>query len=911
VVHFSVPKLVHFKIPLTFALDESLAMKRHYQYLLAKTQNSQISSLENGLFDHKNASIIRLHMILGDLHFHDEEYNDSILLYTNASEIFKSNIDNVTKDYEMFIVYVKLLLKLGLAYEKIKDHDHALQIYKYSNDLINSYVDNIKNKSVNLYVDDEALLKRIYKNTPKSNKKLMTENFILLQQPLLSLLYIYEKAIPGGLNEQLLLKALFDFEKITESFSADLHNIFLTIFLRQVANIMFFKNRNLLESFQEKKRSKIQDQKCALNFNSACEACFLYFNNIEMLIGTKTELNLRDKLQCNMDQIGAIKPLMKGIREIYAKADNNYTLINEIAHNLRLLSNCILGCTKYGSSELSKEIIDKLTLIESSFETGKENAVEMESVFEDLIGTMNKNISSLDTSLLLSYWAAVLFRSIGAQREESSQYVSILFVLNRLPTSTYFSVDTENLISRLVKRAIRCYHRAYSHIHRVEIAREKDCFVEKELNDKSMIELGNLTLACDIQEITCLSESIILKNHITNYSRELEDKSEKLADNRFFNSFSLSKMKLNARGPMTLITNRIFEMELKSYYNYSLFRIFGFDPLFKSVYAEYCLKKKYDELLLSNSQVETQIKIDKLLKDLTLKRKEFADSLFVNAKKFSYGALEAFNSFYNKDLTEELTNLSLVNESYHNLFPDKTVPDSEKQYIKMFGKVTVGDFYFNDDNDRMENMNNRCLRYFIEYCITDSIFSLQTAIRHLMILGVSYKYQYSYIANLCYHMGTWCNFLACYMQYLDDLIDEKSKETLEKKAVDMKQNAIYEDSRKIIDELKTIRMDIQNKLLENIGRGNDVLLSPSYYYELSLDYYYKSFRVHQEGDTYKELIQNNHIITGDIDSDIAHFAAGLERFVLSKDDVAKRIGFLHNYNRKSEIYELNAYRFFR
>lgn len=112
-----------------FTLDESLSVKRHYTELL--TYYTRKASTNDKKSYHVIAGI---HHILADLYLSDEEYNKAIFEYQTAIEAMEEEI-HINKEindphYASHILFlIRIMLKLGLTYEKRKTFETAYVTY--------------------------------------------------------------------------------------------------------------------------------------------------------------------------------------------------------------------------------------------------------------------------------------------------------------------------------------------------------------------------------------------------------------------------------------------------------------------------------------------------------------------------------------------------------------------------------------------------------------------------------------------------------------------------------------------------------------------------------------------------------------------------------------------------------------
>ncbi|MEQ8470388.1 MAG: DMT family transporter [Marinoscillum sp.] len=116
-----------------FTLDESKQSKNHYQDKLKELRAvyhnrlSGESKNDDQKFIH---SLSFTNMILGDLEYYDQEYDNAVLYYMDAIQELRYLLDETSKNYIFnAIIYVRNSLKLGLAFEKQNNYDSALMTY--------------------------------------------------------------------------------------------------------------------------------------------------------------------------------------------------------------------------------------------------------------------------------------------------------------------------------------------------------------------------------------------------------------------------------------------------------------------------------------------------------------------------------------------------------------------------------------------------------------------------------------------------------------------------------------------------------------------------------------------------------------------------------------------------------------
>lgn len=107
-----------------FTLDESMSVKRHFEELKNNYRDKQ---------DTKYAQpMAGIYHILADLHEADEEYNEAIFEYQAAIQELKKEDAGANDDphrSSYMLAYIRLMLKLGVAYEKRHTYESAYNTY--------------------------------------------------------------------------------------------------------------------------------------------------------------------------------------------------------------------------------------------------------------------------------------------------------------------------------------------------------------------------------------------------------------------------------------------------------------------------------------------------------------------------------------------------------------------------------------------------------------------------------------------------------------------------------------------------------------------------------------------------------------------------------------------------------------
>ena len=118
-----------------FTLDESLQIKRYYKKRLLDLKRNYVGKdLKDSQHIH---TISFLHMVLGDLHFYDQEYDDATLQYLDAIQLLRTSKGKEISAGNL-VLLTRNMLKLGLTFERKRAYESALTYYGQMDMIINS-----------------------------------------------------------------------------------------------------------------------------------------------------------------------------------------------------------------------------------------------------------------------------------------------------------------------------------------------------------------------------------------------------------------------------------------------------------------------------------------------------------------------------------------------------------------------------------------------------------------------------------------------------------------------------------------------------------------------------------------------------------------------------------------------------
>lgn len=830
-----------------FTLDESLSIKRHYKRKLSELQHKYKSYLpkeKDNLYIH---SLGFIQTILGDLHFYDKEYDESIVFYTESIQALR--LPNAVTDRYLtrhqFLLWLKNQLKLGLALEKIRAFDSAFSLYK------------------TLTLDTERYLKIIVSQKKKTSpSKNMSESedhrtIQLLSMPFVAFLAVIEKVRTDGITLTNLIRNQEEFlrtvdpsiESLNPKFS-DKIDSFRRCFLKadyynNAGSVLFYKNYHFSELFNNdnspllqydkdcynyiqkqlqeqysKVKSKNEEQKREYDFSPSLAPFTYYWNSLYFLLS-----ELRDEI------LKQIK--LEGIKLESTYKTNLLSLSTaillpnciDLASNNRLyyMANVI---SKIGDSILASLKKEDFYVPENKFDFLDINAplknIEKKRVFNikkfnDLIN--NNELYSIETTLYTYKLAAALFKRAGHNSYYASHLMKMLYAIKDL-------IEVNKVVQENGEHKISFYRRIIEHKNKIEN------FLNIDIKNLDFTNIENVAIAVfkattwnnlvsnrpqilKYRNITGLANNKykdreIFYNNINNTSDNREAlilvegikmKLGKLNNDKFIEKFDLSKSIISTYGT---ISNRYLRMlELK----------------YRSERCYFLLKHIFDSSGLLSKKLET---------------------------------------------------------------PTKPV----NEIISPLKKIIT-------------NHDNLSFLDIIIFLLKEALFCLQELIKMINLYDPGYVIGYSFIAEAHNRMGSWClayenlNIILGY-----EFNDKQNLNVIDK--IKQQREDINASTK-----LKTFIIEIK-KLL---GSESLTYLESKSHYEAALQYYYKVIQLHSGGKTYREKVHEIYMLEDDYNDMTAHYTIASERLRINTGAIKNKIDFLNKKITDSKLYSYDSYLF--
>ncbi|MBF0345834.1 MAG: ATP-binding protein, partial [Nitrospirae bacterium] len=619
-----------------FTLDESIALKRHYkvyQKSLEKKYGTALNAKDTAVI--KSVSFV--HMILGELHFYDEEYHDAIIELMESIQQL-SNINDVKDmDVSTFYSYIHTMMLLGLAYEKGKSFSSAFAMYEKTISVMIDY----KNKNEKKEKQSIYSLMVEHKDKDKYFSKSFFENKRHLYQPLLAKLQLIEKRSLNGITDSDIQMIEEEHRKLRGNNFSEKFVVESEFFCR-LGDILYYKNgfipKNKPKSSDSSDPNQIPDSinkglcskfsdlanENAKKVKHPCRACEYYTKSLAILCKDKLGIDITDG-QCkykykDKDNFNMGKILIDMLNTIPGDNSENETQkkVTELKVIGNLLSNIgdtLLSCITTTESTNSKILTEFIEGI--GYDNITWNILSLEAFIELYY---DKNTMYPVFAL---YCASALFFMAGRMHKEYSfQFTKILRLIRECLKVPYkqgqdrvITID-DNLIKTireaLNNRIFQGIYKSYENVHRLEIEKFKGFFD----NSNDIHNYNNLSISGDIREIIIDYTEIKLKSESVSILEE-----EIMPNYAFISPY------------ITIYTmrNRIVELNLRAITNVSLWvdfadmkpkdRKYSNYKLAGKPYEKFRRKMKYRQIIdifpsNTSKKIETTFKqknIDSLL----------------------------------------------------------------------------------------------------------------------------------------------------------------------------------------------------------------------------------------------------------------------------------------------------------
>ena len=924
-----------FSAQFNFSLDESLILKEYYKKLLKEKQAEYKEHKSFG--DNYVSSIASLQIVLGDLHFLDDELEVAALYYKDGLYLLRKQIDgDVPKEkLELFYLFLRNQLKLAYLYEKRKQPDFAYLLYGELTALLINYRDfNLEEHGVSVRKDGEdfVLIKRsesdtsynryietpayaiwkdsyIYEDIAKAGvrsmqfqqlspitqkvmfKNMTFEGLQLLYLPLLAKLQILEKRYLVGILMKDIELTIKEFEFLTRTIEHSEVKILAADFYSKMGDILFYKNKVFNSSSDNK--TKINAKKQTIEISHY--PCW-YYKKAFIALTVQTSKSSKEQNE------------FKGM-----------TILN------------ILKYVDEDSKQSKAEYLEK--------KSGTRYRSVLARVFSNLGDAYFQAIDSQCPSCELKKsepcWA----------NKENDGFWSNLREFIKNPHDDYKLLDFLNDFTKgsneqhltqielaffLYALSMKFYGKANQHKHSAfQISKMLNCIKYCLRNNKHS---RGIMLFLDVGKeqykyLEELSNKAIRFLYIAYDNLNVMEINKRKEDfdkfNESFSSRDISLQYIQVDSEVSRIRTTVKEIELELVRNSKI-----------SEKAE-AVKKLYSQFITSpyHSNYSVSARVHRLRVKDRLNREAYK-ILIQEMQNFAYVQQRIINRNYYScnDAIDCVYSDSFIKCEdtgyYQNIYMQIIAIITTKKVWKgsiteqifsniEFSEITTKKAWkggnAGQDFNNAEFSEDYINKFFLvlELLIADSIFCLDEILRLIKTAGDSYLFNHSFFASIYYRLANWTAIfdalqnIRSYYCREDILVGWETPPKMQD-AIASFPFVNYNHNKEFKRAFNASQ--INNFLQKQIGTDFKEKLSSHYYREQARVHYLQMVDTHSNGRAYMNLLEQMYFIKGDYDDITSHFNVALERFLINNTDKFKaRKKELEEKGKRSTIYLVNNY----
>ena len=433
-----------------FSHDELLSVKKLYMRQIKHyMQQSNVEPM----------AIASLHHTLGDIYMLEENYEQAIYEFQEAlSSLLRQDKGSCFKNFghSQQLFFIRLSLKLGLAYEKRKTYDTAYLEYEHLTKLILDSVSKMKLSKVKSVV------------SPKEDFPSLHNIRIMYLAPLAKF-HILEKMDLGGYTEEDLNQLL-----------AEIKILLKNPYIRSITQIDFYTKLGDIMYYRNEKGKSVNS---LFWYSKSLSILADEFFGKERIIETK-------KRQCY--SLSFLEVFLKK-EQTFIFFNKGTALVNKLVNAMEGLANGYLGIISKkptSASELEKffSILNVLSSTKVSSEVSKK------------VDEIDNTLSFFMRSILFYWNCALLYESIDEYKSAHSIYVQMLESIRIVYETEKYKVEKEMLefCSYITRKSIQNSYKHYRHINIAEIDKLKGILNE---NTPSNINLDYLSNFPDIETV--------------------------------------------------------------------------------------------------------------------------------------------------------------------------------------------------------------------------------------------------------------------------------------------------------------------------------------------------------------------------------------------------------------------------
>lgn len=924
-----------FSAQFNFSLDESLILKEYYKKLLKEKQTEYEKYKTYG--ENYVSSIASLQIVLGDLHFFDDELDVAALYYKDGIYLLQKQLDKDKdkKNLEIFYLFIRNQLKLAYLYEKRKQPDFAYLLYGELTSLLVKYRDfDLEEFGISIRKDGKDFLMvkhRKDESIEPYNKNVETPTYSSLADS-----YIYERKYSPVCewehNEEMQkIKGRakirpIQFEQLTPitqqiMFKNMTFEGLQMLYLPLLAKLQILEKRSLVgilikdiqlveQEFEFLTRTINHSavKIITADFYSKLGDILFYKNKVFSSLNKSDEQQQTQNFDSKMIDISHFACLYykKAFIELTVKTGENEEkdLFKERTI-LQIFQENDFAKVKYVDGKKSTRYRIMMARVLSNlgdayFQANKPCNNSCEFYFE-------KN--NCDNS---PYWISTPFPDCNEENEgfwnNWSKFINTEegyklsdFIKDIYNSDSKLKLSNVELTLFCYSLSMKYYRKANQHKHYAfQINKILNCLkycLRYNIHSKKIILFFKWNQSEKRFENLTLVNKAIRSLYIAYDSLNMLEINKRKEDfDKFKKSFNdrdtpLNYIQVDSEVSRIRTTAKELELELAKYLTNP--RIFPNlkDETVKKIYNNYITSPYHTNYSVSARIHRLRVK-DRLNREAydIMKRDQclsFCSYTYCDSPESSYYTSKcSYADNCNDNLYWQILGILTNN----------------------IGNPTRTKYIFKNQIIDLNRNENKCFA-ILENLIADSIFCLDEILRLIKTAGDCYLFNHGFFASIYDRLAIWVSkyeVLLIIKDYCEtdisvDELPKKFKNCIDKFNVNK-------------EELKTVfeKMEINNYLQKFLGSDFKEQLSSQYYREQALAHYYQAIDTHNGGRSYLNLLEQMYFIKGDYDDVSSHFNVSLERFLINNSDhdkngIKERIKDLKYKVKKSTVYDVNNY----
>lgn len=828
-----------------FTLDESRHIKNYYQDILNQKRNvyNQTNIDIDNQYIH---SIEYLNSILGDLEYYDENYDKSILKYTDAIQTLRNILtDGKKMSYHQSTLFVRKKLKLGLSLEKLKSFDSSYSIYR----------------SLTLQAGNLATFKGLeVSKLGDAEWELPFRRMQLFVRPHISLLDIIEKQRVDGITFSNLKRNISDYCALlglknifpsTEYNKLDYHEIIIqkkppkkksdnkrlqTLiydYYSNVGSILFFKNKNFVRLHQ-------------LAFETLLSG---ELSTIKIPEGLSSKLNTDDSI---------VDPDFKSNKKQNIKLSNLYNF------------------TKYQCYDNNKNQIDKNLLSQYSpslsayfyYRAALKNFIlpyeeNLKKIFEDLNTEQGENVTSSNDFLL----------TLRLTYPETSIILNSTqnFILGNLLTrigDTALSIISKYSVGNLDLDIVDLFIKKISN---KEILTKVEKYFKIKTSDKeNTSKYNNYFFDINFPLYIYFLASIYYKKSSRGYSYAFQHKKIMYVIRDYVSQFipPVKDSEIEKAILLEQFLKKIENIALKVIKNTN--RISGASSIAEHLKYTDTFEgdKAFDPYILSSLSTSQEVR------EVLILAEQIKTRIYKQMPKDNHKSIQGI---LNKDDTISSIYVRIIEMNYQSEFNYHIFTSTLSHKLTIENGISPIQFLINiilylisglDQKSAFKKGQQSNSYENLKKLALDSIFCLQEAIKAIEVYGKGFIITHSYLGNLHLKLSTWCFVYNIFKQ---------------------------------IDE------GIEAELRLLFGEGDTIRINQRYHLELANMMFEDSIELHNQGKPYKAIKSNMYFLEDDYNDNLTHFCASIERYNLNTGIIGNKLNKIQTEISKQETRSYEDY----